>query len=90
MHSNCKNISVFAKSLFEIVKELPRLTAAEREEILLQLTALNTDGWLEQEEPLTVRDKAVLEARLVTYKKDPEAGSSWNEVEERIHSLLRA
>ena len=34
--------------------------------------------------PLTAAQAAVLEKRLAEYEKNPEAGSSWEEVKERI------
>ncbi len=73
--------------------ELPKLTPAERREILAQLARLarlDGDGWSDAEDPLTEAEKALLDARLAAYAKDPEAGSSWAEVEARIRSRLRA
>ena len=35
-----------------------------------------------------LRPKALLEARLAAYEKDPDAGSSWEEVESRIRERL--
>jgi putative addiction module component (TIGR02574 family) len=75
-------------SKVEILEELPRLTTAERKEILLKLTELDGDVWLDAEDPLTAQEKAILDARLAAYDKDPEAGSSWAEVEARIRSRL--
>jgi putative addiction module component (TIGR02574 family) len=75
-------------SKVEILEELPRLTTEERKEILLKLTELDGDVWLDAEDPLTAQEKAILDARLAAYDKDPEAGSSWAEVEARIRSRL--
>jgi putative addiction module component (TIGR02574 family) len=75
-------------SKVEILEELPRLTTEERKEILLKLTELDGDVWLDAEDPLTAQEKAILNARLAAYDKDPEAGSSWAEVEARIRSRL--
>ena len=72
----------------EILEELPRLTKTERQEIRLRLAELDTDDWLDDEEPLTIHEKALLEARLATYAKDPDAGSTWEEVEGRIRAHL--
>jgi hypothetical protein len=72
----------------EILEELPKLTKTERQEIRLRLAELDNDGWLDDEDPLTVNEKALLEARLATYVKDPDAGSTWEEVESRIHAEL--
>jgi putative addiction module component (TIGR02574 family) len=74
----------------EIVEELPRLTPAEREEIRLKLAELDGNDWLDADDPLTDGEKALLEARLAAYEKDPDAGSTWEEVEARIRARLKA
>jgi len=72
----------------EILAELPKLTKQERQEIRLKLTELDGEEWLDQAEPLTSDEKALLDARLAAYAKDPDAGSSWEEVENRIRARL--
>jgi len=72
----------------EILEELPKLTKTERQEILLGLAELDSDDWLDDEDPLTVQEKARLDARLAAYAKDPDAGSTWEEVECRIRAGL--
>ena len=73
----------------EILEELPKLTSEERHEIRLKLAELDGDGWLDDDDPLTDAEKALLDARLAAYEKDPDAGSSWDEVESRIRARLR-
>lgn len=73
----------------EILAELPKLTKTERQEIHLRLAELDGDDWLDDEEPLMIHEKALLEARLAAYAKDPDAGSTWEEVEGRIRARLR-
>ena len=72
----------------EILDELPKLTKMERQEIRLRLAELDSEDWLDDEDPLTIQEKALLEARLAAYAKDPDAGSSWEEVEGRIRARL--
>lgn len=72
----------------EILEELPKLSKIERQEIRLRLAELDSDDWLDDEEPLTIHERALLEARLAAYAKDPNAGSTWEEVEERIRARL--
>jgi len=72
----------------EILNELPRLTKIERQEIRLRLAELDSEDWLHDEDPLTVHEKALLDARLAAYAKDPDAGSTWEEVEGRIRARL--
>lgn len=54
----------------------------------IELADLDNDHWLDDEDPLTVHEKAILEARLAAYAKDPEAGSTWQEVEDRIRTRI--
>ena len=44
----------------DILEELPKLTK-ERQEIRLRLAELDTDDWLDDEDPLTFHEKALLE-----------------------------
>jgi putative addiction module component (TIGR02574 family) len=80
----------FSMSKAEILAELPRLTPSERQEIRLKLARLDGEAWLDANEPLTDAEKALLEARLAAYEKDPDAGSSWEETEARIRARLKA
>lgn len=74
----------------DILAELPKLTPAERQEIRRQLTKLDGEDWLDAAEPLTDTEKALLDARLAAYEQDPDAGSSWEEVEVRLRARLKA
>jgi putative addiction module component (TIGR02574 family) len=76
-------------SKVEILQELPKLTPEERKEIRLKLAELDDAQWLDDDDPLTEPEKALLEARLAAYEKDPDAGSSWEEVEARIRARLK-
>ncbi len=73
----------------EILTELPRLTPSERDEIRLKLAEIDGEKWLDADEPLTDAEKALLDTRLAAYEKDPDAGSSWDEVEARIRVRLK-
>ncbi len=72
----------------EILEELPKLTKTERNEIGLRLAELDGEDWIDDDDPLTPDEKALLDARLAAHEKDPEAGSSWEEVERRIRASL--
>lgn len=74
----------------DILAELPKLTPAERQEVRLKLARLDGDEWLDTQDPLTDAEKALLDARLAAYEKDPDAGSSWKDVEARIRARLKA
>ena len=73
----------------EILSELPKLTKEERYEIRVRLAEMDSDGWLDADDPLTEADKALLERRLAAYERDPNAGSSWGDVEARIRGQLK-
>lgn len=73
----------------EILAELPKLTKVERYEIRVKLAEMDGDGWLDDDDPLSDADKALLEERLAACEEAPEAGSSWEEVESRIRARLR-
>ena len=74
----------------EILEELPKLTKTERQEICLRLAELDSEDWLDDEEPLTVHERALLDARLAAYAKDPDAGSTWEEVRAESEPALVA
>lgn len=50
----------------------------------MRLAELDSNDWLDDEDPLTIQEKALLDMRLAAYAKDPDAGSTWKEVEGRI------
>ena len=75
-------------SKVEILEALPKLTKTERDEIRLKLTEIDGDSWLDEEEPLSEKEKALLDSRLAAYLKNPDEGSSWEEVENRIRARL--
>jgi putative addiction module component (TIGR02574 family) len=79
---------VLTMSKLEILDELPRLTAEDRQEIRQKLNEIDGDEWLDGDDPLTDNEKALLEGRLAAYEKEPDVGSSWEEVEQRIQSRI--
>ena len=75
----------------QILEELPKLTPEELNEVqsrIEDLVVYGSDGWRADGE-LTDADKALLDARLAAYQKDPDAGSTWEEVEARIRARLK-
>ena len=52
------------------------------------MAELDTDDWLDDEDLLTVHERALFETRLAAYAKDPDASSTWEEVEGRIRARL--
>ena len=75
-------------SKIEISRRATQLTKTERQQIRLRLAELGNDDWLDDEDPLTVQEKPLLDARLAAYAKDPDAGSTWEEVDGRIRACL--
>lgn len=68
----------------EILEELPKLTADERNEIRLKLAELDGDDWLDADDPLTDEEKALLEARLADIEQHPEKSIPWEDAKKRI------
>ena len=76
----------FAMSKAEILAEIPKLTKEERHEIRVKLAEMDSDGWLDEDDPLSDADKALLETRLEDMEKHPEKSIPWEEAE----ALLKA
>jgi hypothetical protein len=49
----------FAMSKAEILAEIPKLTKEERHEIRVKLAEMDSDGWLDEDDPLSDADKAL-------------------------------
>ena len=77
-------------SFNEVMAELSKLSPAERQELRLHLARLDGGDWIDADDPLTDAEKALLDARLAAYAKDPDAGSTWEQVEARIRAKLKA
>ena len=70
----------------DILDELPKLTREERLEIIAKARELDGPEWIDPD--LTEDDKRILDERLAEYEKNPDAGSTWEEVEARIRATL--
>lgn len=69
-------------STTEILAQLPRLSEAEREAVRSQLDALDSAA------PLTPEEKRLIDARVSSYRADPESGVSWAVAEPEIRQQL--
>jgi putative addiction module component (TIGR02574 family) len=74
----------FVMSKAEILAEIPKLTKEERHEIRVKLAEMDSDGWLDEDDPLSDADKALLETRLEDMEKHPEKSIPWEEAEARL------
>lgn len=74
----------------EILAELSNLSPADRQEVRLQLARLDGEEWLDSDDPMTDAEKALLDARLAAYEKDPDVGGSWEQVAARVRDRLKA
>ena len=72
----------------EILAEIPKLTAQEREEIYLKLAELDGDKWMDADDPLTDVDKALIESRIEAHEKNPHTAIPWEEVDARLKQRL--
>jgi len=68
----------------EILEALPSLTPEERREIHLRLTELDDDLWLDQDDPLSDQDKALIQARIDAHERNPETAVSWDDFKNRL------
>jgi Putative addiction module component len=68
----------------EILDELPKLTKEERFEIRVRLAELDGDNWLDDDDPLSDGQKALLEARLRDMEASPESSIPWPEAKRRL------
>jgi putative addiction module component (TIGR02574 family) len=67
----------------EILAELPKLELADRREIFDRICEIEEHELLNGG-GTTVEEKALLDRELEEYRRNPEAGSPWNEVKARI------
>jgi putative addiction module component (TIGR02574 family) len=72
----------------EILDEIPKLTPQERFEIRVKLAELDGDRWLDDDDPLTDEQKALLDARVADMEQNPGASIPWDEARKRIESGL--
>jgi putative addiction module component (TIGR02574 family) len=66
---------------------LPRLSPEDRAEVQAKLDELAGDVWHDRGQ-LSEADKRTLDATLAAYEASPDAGSSWDEVKERVQAKL--
>jgi len=67
----------------EIISELPRLGLAERRDIFERICELEDQAMINGDQPVA-EEKAMLDRELEEYRQNPEAGSTWSEVEVRL------
>lgn len=72
----------------EILQQLPKLGSEERREIFERIGELEEQHLLKGGEP-TAEEKALLDRELEEYRRNPEAGSTWKEVEARLRKPTR-
>jgi putative addiction module component (TIGR02574 family) len=78
-------LEIKAMSKAEILEEFAKLTPAERSELWDALWTLEERDLLGVGTP-TAEEKGVLDQEMEDYKKNPQAGSSWSEVEARLRT----
>jgi putative addiction module component (TIGR02574 family) len=71
----------------EILAELPKLELADRREIFDRICEIEERDLLNG--GVTDEEKKLLDRELEEYRRNPEAGSSWNEVEARLRKPSR-
>ena len=76
-------------SKVEILAELPKLELADRREIFDRICEMEERDLLLGSQP-TAEEKALLDRELEEYRRNPEAGSTWNEVAARLRKPSRS
>jgi putative addiction module component (TIGR02574 family) len=71
----------------EILAELPKLNIADRREIFDRICEMEESDVLNG--TVTPEEKALLDRELEEYRRNPEAGSTWSEVQARIRNPSR-
>ena len=74
-------------SKVEILAELPKLGVADRREIFDHLCDLEERDLLNG--VATPEEKALLDRELEEHRRNPEAGSTWDEVQARVRKSSR-
>jgi putative addiction module component (TIGR02574 family) len=74
-------------SKMEILAELPKLDAADRREIFDHLCEMEERDLLNG--GATPEEKALLDRELEEYRRNPEAGATWEEVKARVRKPSR-
>lgn len=72
----------------EILAELPKLDVADRREIFDHICEIEEHDLLNGG-GATAEERALLDRELKEYRRNPEVGSTWNEVEARIRKSSR-
>jgi len=70
-------------STTEILKQLARLTPAEREAVRSRLDDIEAAA------PLSAEEQRLVDERVAAYRRNPEAGISWKVAEADIRRDLR-
>lgn len=73
----------------EILAELPKLKLADRREIFDRICEMEESDLLHGSEP-SAEEKGLLDRELEDYQKNPDAGSSWEEVKARVRRSLKS
>ncbi len=74
-------------SKLEILAELPKLALEDRREIFDRICEMEERDLLNG--TATPEEKVLLDRELEEFRRNPETGSTWNEVETRIRKSSR-
>lgn len=74
-------------SKVEILAELPNLDPAARREIFERLYEMEERDLLAG---VTPEEKSLLDSELEEYRRAPDSGSKWDDVEKRIRNTARS
>jgi putative addiction module component (TIGR02574 family) len=72
-------------SLADILDEIPRLTAQERQRLAEKLFEIEGD-WVDGDDALSPEEKHLLESRLAEHDRDPASAIPWDEAKARLQA----
>jgi hypothetical protein len=67
----------------EVLAELSKLTAEQRDLVRIRLAELTGEEWMDDGE-LTPEQKALIEQRVQEHERNPAAGVSWDVIEGKL------
>jgi hypothetical protein len=73
----------------DIIAELPRLSKEERHDIRVRLAEMDSDGWLDDDDPLTGDEKSLIDTRLAEHQANPQSAISLDEFKARLKEKVR-
>jgi hypothetical protein len=76
-------------SFAQVMEDLLTLSTEQRQQILDRIVELDRGGWSDLDDPLSERDKQIIESRLSKHEVDPTSALWLEELERRLGQRTR-